>query len=493
MHPLSSTRNRRNLSAVVAAACATFAFAAGSAGAASVAYIEAGNVWLSSPDGSKKVQLTTTGTPAKPWLGVAQAVDGRTVAVYDNDPGGNANSRLQWFKVWDRSGNEIKALPLQSKNVGTSIVRPLAFEISDDGDWTVNEWSYCVGGYSGGIFYNCLSLPHGAWLTLTNQINLLDPLEVSGARQMTFYGDRLVFSDGSAISVQQAAGAPAGQDSDTWIPPAPGYAFKRADIPATGGKVALEVRQAGGSPENLISVIPYSGDAGTGTVDSANGCDLPASGNAHSVAWSPDGTQIAWRDDEGLKVAGTPVLPWPTATPCSFTSPPVLISGVAAKNSADLKNDVYLTTVGPSFGGADVAAILAARAAKAPAAAPAPAPGPSGTPAPGPTASGGPKLTPPKTQKAAALGNGLSLTVVPAAAGRISAVGTIPASVARRLGIPATVARGSVTAKTAGKAVKLKLKLTKKALRKLKKLRGVKLTVRVTQGSRRSSVTILLR
>ena len=70
---------------------------------------------------------------------------------------------------------------------------------------------------------------------------------------------------------------------------------------------------------------------------------------------------------------------------------------------------------------------------------------------------------------------------------------TIPASVARRLGIPATIARGSVTAKRAGKAVTLKLTLTKKARRKLKKLRGVKVTVRVTQGSQRSSVTIVLR
>ena len=39
----------------------------------------------------------------------------------------------------------------------------------------------------------------------------------------------------------------------------------------------------------------------------------------------------------------------------------------------------------------------------------------------------------------------------------------------------------------------LKLKLTKKALRKLKKLRGVKVTVRVTQGAARSSVTLVLR
>ena len=483
---MESTRNRRNAAAFVATACAMFALLASSAGAASVAYIEAGNVWLASPDGTKKVQLTTTGTPAKPWLGVAQAPDGRTAAVYNNDPSGNASTRLQWFKVWDRNGNEIKDLPLQSKNVGTFVNRPLSFEISDDGDWTANEWSYCQGGYSGTMFYNCLYLPHGAWLTLTTQINLLDPLELSGARQMTFFGNRMVYSDGSAISVQKAASAPGGTDSDLWISPPSGYAFERADIPATGGKVALEIYQSGGTPQNIVSVASYTGDAGTGTVDFANGCDLPASGNAHSVAWSPDGSQIAWRDDQGLKVAGAPVLPWPTATPCTFTSPPVLVSGVAAKDSADGKASSYLTTVGPSFGGADVAAILAARAVH-PAAPPV---APPAGPAPAASAL---TLTPPRSQKASLLGKGLTVRVLPVAAGRISGVVTIPAAVARRLGIPSTIGRGSVVPKSAGTSATLTLKLTAKARRRLKKLRGVKVTVRVTQGSARSSVTFVLR
>ena len=50
-----------------------------------------------------------------------------------------------------------------------------------------------------------------------------------------------------------------------------------------------------------------------------------------------------------------------------------------------------------------------------------------------------------------------------------------------------------MTAKRAGQALTLKLKLTKKARRKLKRLRGVKVTVRVTQGTRRSSATFVLR
>ncbi len=259
----------------------------------------------------------------------------------------------------------------------------------------------------------------------------------------------------------------------------------RADVPPSGGKLAFETYQSGGTPENTVSVASYSGDAGTGPVDFANGCDLPAAGGAHSVAWSPDGSQIAWRDDQGLKVAGAPILPHPEQTPCTLSSPPVVISAVPAKNSADGKGSAYLTTVGPSFGGADVGAILAARTP------PPPAP-PAPPAAPGPAVAGL-KLTPPKGQKASALTKGLTLKVVSAAAGRIDGTATIPASVARRLGIPAAIGTGRVTAKRAGQGLTLKLNLTKKARRKLKSLRGVKVTVRVRQGATRTSVSFVLR
>jgi hypothetical protein len=329
------------------------------AGAASVAYVEAGNVWLASPDGRQKVQLTTTGNPDKPWLGVAQAADGRTTAVFNPDPNGNA--RNQRIKVWDALGNEVRDLTLQSKNPGAaSIARPIAFEVSDDGEVTGHEFSYCAGS---GL---CGSLVRGTWYTTTNQeFGLTAPFETSGARQGTFFGRRLVFSDGSAISVQKAPNAPFTDDSDAaWIAPNPGFALKRADIPPGGGKIALEVlvtAPAPGQAKNGISILPYSGDAGTGTLLPQNGCDLPASGNAHSVAWSPDGTQIAWRDDQGLKVAGTPVLPAPGDT-CAFSSAPVLITSVPAKDGAEPKDaSVYFSATGPSFGGADVGAILAAR------------------------------------------------------------------------------------------------------------------------------------
>ncbi len=469
---------RPTRAAAIAIAAALMLVVPAAAHGASVAYLEGGNVWLASPDGTKKVQLTTDGTAAKPWLGVAQAPDGRTAAVYNTDLV-NANPRLQWMKVWDRSGAEIRNLPLQSRSTPNTVVRPLAFEISDDGDWTANEYSYCTGF---GITY-CQTLPHGTWYTLTTTPNVLDALDTPGFRQGTFFGNQLISSDGTAISVQKAAGAPATTESDPWITPGAGYALKRADVPATGGKVAVEGYQAAppaGQPNNVISILPYAGAGVGGAPDPGNGCDLPASGNAHSVAWSPDGSQIAWRDDQGLKVAGTPILPSPTDNVCKLASPPVVITSVAAKDSADRKTDVYLTTSGPSFGGADVAAILAARRS------------PTGS-TPGTTPGTTLRATLPKSQKAAALTKGMSIGVTSAAAGRIDVVATIPAKTAKRLKIPATIARGRLTAKRAGQQLTLRLKLGAKAKRKARRLKGVFVTVTITQGTARTTLRVKLR
>jgi len=55
--------------------------AAAPAGAASVAYNEGGNLVLASPDGAQKLTLTSDGTAADPYYGIAQAADGTTVAA----------------------------------------------------------------------------------------------------------------------------------------------------------------------------------------------------------------------------------------------------------------------------------------------------------------------------------------------------------------------------------------------------------------------------
>ena len=71
------------------------------AGAASIAYIDGGEVWLSSLDGAQKTRLAThvvnpSGETEK-WLAVAASDNGRIVAAR-NFPG--RNSGFSWFKAW---------------------------------------------------------------------------------------------------------------------------------------------------------------------------------------------------------------------------------------------------------------------------------------------------------------------------------------------------------------------------------------------------------
>jgi hypothetical protein len=88
---------------------------------------------------------------------------------------------------------------------------------------------------------------------------------------------------------------------------------------------------------------------------------------------------------------------------------------------------------------------------------------------------------------------GLAIKVTTTRAGKVTLTGTVPRA---RLGLkgksPAVVAKGTATAKRAG-TIKVTLRLTALARKKLKRLRGAKLTLRAAQGSQRASRTITLR
>ena len=85
------------------------------AGAASIAYVDGGEVWLSSLDGTQKIRLAThvvnpSGETEK-WLAVAASDSGRIVAAR-NFPG--RISGFSWFKVWEPNGTSTVEGPLNS-------------------------------------------------------------------------------------------------------------------------------------------------------------------------------------------------------------------------------------------------------------------------------------------------------------------------------------------------------------------------------------------
>jgi hypothetical protein len=69
---------------------------------------------------------------------------------------------------------------------------------------------------------------------------------------------------------------------------------------------------------------------------------------------------------------------------------------------------------------------------------------------------------------------------------------TVPAKRLGEKGKPVVVATGSATAKAAGK-VTIKLKLNAAGRKKAKKLKGARLTLKITQAGRSTTKTVKLR
>ena len=147
-------------------------------------------------------------------------------------------------------------------------------------------------------------------------------------------------------------------------------------------------------------------------------------------------------------MAGSPTT---AADPCELTSPPVVISPTATQGA---------------IGGADVAAFLPT----------------SGQPPTGDPNSGAPVATVPRkvTAKALAGPKGVRIRVKVVRAGKVKLIGSVPAKVLRS-SRSVVVAAGSATAKRAG-IVTVRLRLTSTARKKRSRLKGARMTLRVTQG-----------
>ena len=165
------------------------------AGAASIAYVDGGDVWLSSLDGSQKARLATpvvngAGETEK-WLAVAASDNGRIVAVR-NVPGRIARS--SWFKVWEPDGTSTVEGPLNAPSGWTVYVYPLGFDLTADG-------AHMVYGYSNSSSCCPINFAQGAYVRpVTN--SPLEPINISGQEEPTLFGSRVIAHTGATINVQ---------------------------------------------------------------------------------------------------------------------------------------------------------------------------------------------------------------------------------------------------------------------------------------------------
>ena len=426
------------------------------AGAASIAYIDGGEVWLSSLDGAQKVRLAThvvnSEGHTEKWLAVAASDSGRIVAAR-NRPG--YISRSSWFKVWEPNGTSTVEGPLNAPGGWISYIYPLSFDITPNGNHMVygyyNSSGCCPTTYAEGTYVR----------PVTN--SSLEPIGISGREYPTLFGNRVIAHSGGTANVQSAA-TTYGTDFTPWLDVSaiPNLDLRRTDVAATGTLAALEFTEETSDPQPVgkIAVLTIQGVDQSPTFPAAVDCFIPASGVATDVSLSLDATRIAWTDGQGLKVAGVPTT---AADPCELSSPPVVISSTAGQSA---------------IGGANVAAFLAADTG---------GPGTGGGAA-GPVATMPRKLT----AKALAAAKGVAIKVKVTRAGKVKLSGTVAAKVMRRRGKAVVIATGSAIAKGAG-TVTVRLRLTSAARKQKKRLKGARMTLRVTQGALSSTKRIKLR
>lgn len=475
--PARPRPRRRALLGGLLAASAVLIASPAVASAASVAYIDGGEVWVASLDGATKVRLSAgEGT----WREVAAADDGVVAATSRVDAG---IFRAAMFRTWSPGGVVTHDGGLTAPNGWLTYVYPLSFDISGDGNWLTYGYSQTNGFGMQQTFetgHYVRNVAHG----------FIDPYKGPTGREWPTFGpgNRIIASQGSAVTAQAADAAPFTTTFDPWFDTSgTGLDVSRIDVAASGTLAAFEAdRWTGGTRTTArIGVVSVTGVGGTltGAVD----CWLPASGLASDVSISQDGTRIAWHDARGVVVAGAPV---GSADPCALSSPAVVISA---------------TGTGPSIGGADAAAILAARTP--PPAGPAPGGGTPGGGAPAPggpsPASGGTPApstgTVPLAVSAPALRaavltarRGAAVAVTAPAAGRLTVVATVPAARLGGRGAPVVVARGAATAAAAG-TVSVRVRPTAAGTRAARRLKGARITLAATQGTRTARAVIVLR
>lgn len=413
------------------------AFAAPSA-SASVAYIDGNEVWVASDDGARKVRLSAG---EGDWREVAQSDQGFIVGTRKET---GKISQLASFTVWDPSGKVVRFGALSGhQNEGGLNVYPTSLDITPSGGNIVYGYQRVAG------YYPNTSLVYGTYMKLTADATTAVPLSLSGWKDGTLFGNRVVAHPNDTEVWVQDASSIASEDFAGWInfgpaigdPANPYYNLivDRTDVAATGAVAATELRDDSFYTQK-IALSKWAGPVSTTYVDD---CVLPTAGLPSNISLSQDANTITWRDDRGIVIAGAPDFSGPAT--CNLTRAPAVIAPGG---------------VWPSYGPFDVAAAAG-----------------------GGTTAGAPTVKVPSSTKLATfLKKGLTITVTSATAGTATAKLTIkPKLVGKRGKKLITLATGKVKV-SANKATKLKLKFSKSGKKLKKKLKGKKATLTVTVG-----------
>ncbi|WP_320671063.1 hypothetical protein [Patulibacter defluvii] len=451
---------------IALAATALAGAAASPAAATQVAYVDGGQVWVSTLDGAKKRSLSGPSPDEKQWSEVAQGDDGSILGVRRES---GKIGTLNATRLWGPDGTLRGEGSLTAPSGRTSYAYPVTLDLTPDAKVVVYGYANWSGfGTSTTYEFGTYVEGSSAWYAT--------PFDLGAVRGGTLVDRRIVGYNGATVVTQNAGSAvPYSNDFTPWFVGAgAGENITRVDVAANGKLAAVETYPSGsGSGGDKVAMVPFASLGAPPPTDGSD-CYLPTQGDPSYVSISQDGTRMAWHDDRGVVVAGTPVwFPSAAVSTCNLSSPPVVISASGKMPSLG-PSTVATPPTGPGPGDPGPGG---------------PGPGNPGGDAPGGGGPGGspggaaPKVTLAKTVRAAALKAGLALKVTVANAGPVTAT----AKVGRK-----TVASGKATAKRAG-AIKLTLKASRAYRTRLRSLRRKTLAITVKAGGRATVVKRKLR
>lgn len=428
---LSTRTFRRFTVAALAATVLVLTFAI-SASAASVAYLDGKEVWVAKTDGSQRIRLSSG---EGDWTAVSQADDGHIVGVQLE---AGKIAQLSRFTVWNPNGQRIRFGALSATSNG-SFAYPLSLDLTNGGGLIVHGFSQYIYGFPVG------QLNEGFFLKASADASIQEPVRVMGARYPTLVGTRVV---GRISDTQVGLQDPGSTGSDVFTPwislNDPGGKVRRTDVSANGQFTAIEVEFDGNPTPRKIYMGKWAGLGGAYVDD----CLLQVDASAIEPSISQDGSEFAWQDGGGVKVAGIPN--FNGAAACQLTRAPITISPTGSY---------------PSIGQFNLAVAQQ------------------------------PVITPPTSLKLSKLlsRSGVSISVQSAVGGKATIKLTVtPKSVGKKGKKPIVIASAKTTLlPNVAKSIKLKLNKAGKKLKK--KLKRKKAKLSITVGGQTTVVNVKIK
>ena len=266
--------------------------------ASTLVYTDGGDVWAADMDDGSVHRVTTDGSAANPYRSPSQADDGTIVAVR----GRADEARLYRF---DQGGNRLNT-PFETAAPTTG---PLDPQVSPDGKLVTYYAATIVDGC--GPFYTCPDTATAIQYTAADRFTKPDQYgDAGGFAHPSWIDDArtLVFSNGAWIHQ-------VGQDNSTqWIPndsyndateEAKFRNMTEGDISRDGRRVAVVLSHYQ-DRTGFLQLYRPEGDftkapAWTCRIKSADGS---LNGIFSDPTWSPDGSQLAWAETDGIHIAG---------------------------------------------------------------------------------------------------------------------------------------------------------------------------------------------